>query len=128
VWSWLRRLIASLLGFLHYGPHHVHAVGVRLHQHTQRMRTLLLHAFYERSWAKMGCTITKRSQAMRWSGGVLGDTGSAFARTDAQQSLTQALGKVVFLSAIGPVQIRDRPLPRQRYCDSLLDDSDRKAA
>src|SRR5215813_7201029 len=35
VWSWLRRLISSWLCVLHYGYSQVHAVGVRLHQHTQ---------------------------------------------------------------------------------------------
>jgi len=47
--------------------------------------------------------ITKRSQAMRCSGGDLGDAGSAFARTDERRSPSQTLGKVVFLSAIRPV-------------------------
>jgi hypothetical protein len=71
---------------------------------------------------------TKRSQASRWSEGVLGDTGSAFARPDERQSPAQALGKVVCLSAIRPVQIRDGPLQCQRHDGRLLDDGDRKAA
>ena len=129
VWSWLRRLIAFLRCFLRCDPPQVHAVRVRLHQATQGMCARLRHAFavsaYRQRWRYR---ITKRSQAMRWSRDVLGNTSSAFARTDKQQSLTQALGTVVFVSAISPVQIRDRPLPRQRYCDSLLDDSDCKAA
>jgi transposase len=129
VWSWLRRLISSLLCFLHYGHYQVHAVGVRLHQHTQGMRALLLHAFaLSAHGQRWGYMITKRSQAMRCSGDILGDTSSAFARTDERPSLSQTLGKVVFLSAIRPVQIRDRPLQRQRHCDRLLDDGDRKAA
>ena len=129
VWSWLSLLISSLLCFLHYGRHQVRGVGVRLHQHTQGMRALLLHAFavsaHGHRWGYMS---TKRSQAMRWSGDILGDTGSAFARTDERPSPSHTLSKVVFLSAIRPVQIRDRPLQRQRHCDRLLDDGDRKAA
>jgi putative transposase len=118
VWSWLRLLISSLRCFLHCGHHQGHGMGVRLQQHTQRMRAILLHAFALRAhgqrWRDM---ITTRSQAMRWSGGTLGDTGSVFARTDEQQFPSQALDKVVFLSAICPVQIRDRPLQRQRQGD-----------
>jgi putative transposase len=129
VWSWLRLLISSLLCFLHYGHHQVYAVGVRLHQHTQGMRAFLLPVFaLSAHGQRWGYMITKRSQAMRCSGGVLGDTGSAFARTDERPSPSQTLGQVVFLSAIRPVQIRDRPLQRQRHCDRLLDDGDRKAA
>jgi hypothetical protein len=129
VWSWLRLLISSLLCFLHYGHHQVHGVGVRLHQHTQWMCALLRHAFAlsprGQRWGDMS---TKRSQARRWSEGVLGDMGSAFTRTDERPSPSHALGKVVFLSAIRPVQIRDGPLQRQRHDDRLLDDGDRKAA
>ena len=129
VWSWLRLLIASLLYFLYCGHHHVHRVGVGLHQHTQWMRALLLHAFAVSAHGhRWGYIITKRSQAMRCSGGVLGDTGSAFARADERQSPSQALSKVVFLSAIRPTQIRDRPLQCQRHDERLLDDGDRKAA
>jgi hypothetical protein len=128
VWSWLSLLISSFLCFRPCAHHHVHAVWVRLHQHTQGMRALLLHAFAVNApgqrWAYMS---TKRSPAMRWSGGVLGDTGSTFACTAERPSLSQAVGKVAFLSALRPVQIRDRP-QRQRYCDRFLDDSDRKAA
>jgi putative transposase len=128
VWSWLRLLIASLLCFLHCGHHQVHAVGVRLHQHTQGMRALLLHAFAVSACGpRWRYRITKRSQAMRWSGGGLGDTGSAFVRTGERPSPSQALGTVV-VSAIRPVQIRDRPLQHQRQCASLLEDNDRKAA
>jgi len=129
VWSWLRLLISSLLCVLHDGHYQAQAVGVRFHQQTQGMRALLLHAFtvsaHGQRWGDM---ITTRSQAMRWSGAILGATGSAFARPDERPSPSQTLGKVVFLSAIRPVQIRDRPLQRQRYCDRLLDDGDRKAA
>jgi len=129
VWRWLRLLISSLLGFLHCGHHQVHAVGVRLHQPTQGMRARLRHAFALSAHGhRWGYRITNRSQAMRCRGGVLGDTGAAFARPDERQSLSQTLGKVVFLSAIRPVPIRDRPLQRQRHCDRLLDDGDRKAA
>jgi hypothetical protein len=128
VWSWLRLLIAALLYFLHYGHHQVYAVGVRLHQYTQGMCALLLPVFaLSAHGQRWGYMITKRSQAMRRSGGVLDDMGSAFARTDERQSPSQTLGRVVFLSAIHPAQIRDRPLQRQRHCDRLLDDGDRKA-
>ena len=129
VWSWLRRLIAFLRCFLHGDPPQVHAVRVRLHQATQGMCARLRHAFavsaHGQRWRYR---ITKRSQAMRGSRDVLGDTSSAFARTHEQHSLSQALGTVVFLSAIGPVQIRDRSPQRRRYCDRLLNESDRKAA
>ena len=129
VWSWLRLLIAFFRCFLHGDPPQAHAVRVRLHQATQGMCARLRHAFavsaHGQRWSYR---ITKRSQAMRWSRDVLGDTRSACARTNEQYSLSQALGKVVFLSAISPVQIRDRPPQRQRYYDRLLDESDRKAA
>jgi transposase len=129
VWSWLRLLISSFLCFLYYGHHPVHAVGVRLHQPTQWMRALLRHAFalsaHGQRWGDMS---TKRSQARRWSEGVLGDTGSMFARTDQRPSPAHALGKVVCLSTIRPGQIRAGPLQRQRHDDGLLDDGDRKAA
>jgi len=132
VWSWLRLLISSFLCFLcflHDGHHPVHAVGVRLHQHTRGMRALLRHAFaLSAPGQRWGDMRTKRSQALRWSKGILGAMGSVFASPDDRPSSTQSLGKVVFLSAIRPVQIRDRPLQRQRHCDRLLDDGDRKAA
>jgi putative transposase len=128
VWSSLRLLLSAILCFLHCGQHQVHAVGVRLHQPTQGMRALLLQAFaVSAQGQRWGYMITKRSQATRCRGGVLGDMGAAFARTAERPSPSQPLGKVGFLSAIRSVQIRDRPLQRPRHGDRLLDD-DRKAA
>jgi putative transposase len=129
VWSWLRLLISSFLCFLHDGHHPVHAVGVRLHQHTQGMRALLRHAFaLSAPGQRWGDMRTKRSQALRWSKGVLGDMGSVFARTAQRPSPSHALGKMVFLSTLRPGQIRAGPLQRQRHDDGLLNDGDRKAA
>jgi hypothetical protein len=129
VWSWLRLLISSFLCFLHYGHHPVHAVGVRLHQPTQGMRALLRHAFaLSAPGQRWGDMRTKRSQALRWSKGVLGDMGSVFVRTAQRPSPSHALGKVVFLSTLRPGQIRAGPLQRQRHDDGLLNDGDRKAA
>ncbi len=124
-------MISYLLCFVHLGRHHVHAVGIILHQYVRGMQSLVLPSFdlsaHRQRWGRWVKTLA-RSRAIRFGEGILGNTASEFVSRDERRLRSPDMGKVVFLSAVHPRQIRDGPTRRPPGLGGQLRDDNRKAA
>ena len=112
MWSWLALLIAFLLGFLHFGRHQGPAVGRALHQHMKGGRSLLLLSLALTACVLRWAHLVEKFvplRMIRCGESLQRGIASAFTRSHKRYPRFQDMGKVVFLSASYPRQIRAGP-------------------
>lgn len=130
-WDWLGYVTSCLLGFIHLGGHHAHAMGMTLPWQTLTMgffghSTPNRHAPRKRwdRWIKP-CI---RSWAIRWGEGRPCNSISEFSLDRGPQLRIPDMGKVVLMPAVRPRPIRDAPMRSGQPLPELLKADDREAA
>ena len=132
IWSGFGRLMTSLLCCLPFVKHHVHTVGMALHQEVQRRLSLVLRSLdvSGRRRQRWRDVVQKgaRLRGMQCDAGVLGNTDSEFIPSNERHPQAYALGRIVFLPSVNARHIRDGPHRCRQRRDALLADDLRKVA
>jgi putative transposase len=132
IWSGFGRRIASLLSCLPFARHHVHIVGMTLHQGVQQRLSLVVRSLdvsgRPRQGWRDGVQKVARSGGPRCGAGLLGTTASEFIPSDERHPHSHALGMIVFLPSVNARHIRDGPHRCRQRRDALLADDLREVA
>jgi hypothetical protein len=130
-WDWLGYVFSCLLGFIHFGGHHAHSMGMTLPRQTLPMGffghyTPNRHAPIKR-WDRWIKTFI-RSWAIRWGEGCPCNPISEVSLDRGRQPRIPDMGKVVLMPAVRPRPIRDAPMRSGQSLPELLKAEDREAA
>jgi len=131
VWSWCGLAMSSLLCFLHCCRGQVYSVAVTLPHHMRWIRAFLARSLEVNALVQRGMRVVKVSVRVRpilCVQGGLGHTVSARVSSGDCKAESQPIGKVVFLFASYPSQIRDGPMPCRPRLGGLLQDDHCEAA
>jgi hypothetical protein len=120
-----------LLCFIPCRRGQVSAVGMTLHYNLWWILSVLskaldMHARVQR-WRRL-VKVSMRVRPILFPGGVLDHVVSAYASSDDRTARPQDRGKVVFLYAASPNQIRDGPMRCRPWLSGLLRNDHREAA
>jgi hypothetical protein len=132
MWSWFECVISSLLlCFMPCRRGQVSAMGMTLH-YNQWWRLSVLSKALDmparvQRWRRL-VKVSMRVRPILFPGGVLGHVVSAYASSDDRTACPQDRGKVVFLYAASPNQIRDGPMRCRPWLSGLLQNDHREAA
>ena len=132
IWSGCGRLMTSLPRCLLFVRHHVHTMGMTLHQGVQQRLSLVLRSLNvsgrrRQRWRDVVQKVA-RSRGMQCGAGVLGNTASECIPSNERHPHSHALGMIVFLPSVNARHIRDGPHRCRQRRDALLADDLRKVA